>query len=137
MKPSRANLLDTAAESLDDALSATANEYNAGTFSLTLQAEPRKQMNPSVKNFVRNLLRRSTNPQDDFETLKIKGFSSESDRTETFDLLKDQLIFKREITKVSGKTRGVDSESMFSAIQKAYNDHKDELMSATALGLIE
>jgi hypothetical protein len=60
----------------------------------------------------------------------FKGLSQESGRVETMDLLSDKLISKQEIVLANERTRTLDSESAYAAIQRAYSELRDDLERA-------
>ncbi len=82
----------------------------------------------------KSIWRGSKHPNHDFQSFHVKGLSSSTEHVEEFDLLKDRFIQEVEVQKLP-KHRGVVSESMCTAISKAYNKLKTELEAAQALGI--
>lgn len=71
--------------------------------------------------------------QYDIETLKVKGYNSAVQRIVELDLLSDKLIIKKEINKLSPKSKGLVPNSAFNAIISAYNEVKDEIMQSPSV----
>ena len=67
------------------------------------------------------------------ERLQIRGKCKDTDRVETIDLLKDQLIAKKRIVRLNDRERTLNRESAFDAIIEAYEEHQDEIAKATGI----
>jgi hypothetical protein len=57
----------------------------------------------------------------------IVADNRETGETETFDLLRDALVFAKQIRVAEGRTRTVDSDSAYAAIREAYREAEPEL----------
>ena len=67
------------------------------------------------------------------DRFQVHGRCHDSDRVETIDLLKDQLISTKAIVRLNPRSRALDSEAAFQAILDAYLDLHDELESAASV----
>ena len=73
------------------------------------------------------------NVQEGADRLQVHGRCQDSDRVETIDLLKDQLISTKAIVRLNPRSRALDPEAAFQAIREAYLDLYDELESAASV----
>ncbi len=64
---------------------------------------------------------------------QITGRSRESGRLETFDLLKEHLVFHEEVLRINPSTRALDPESAYAAIQRVYQEHHADLDRAPTI----
>lgn len=91
----------------------------------------------------RSLLDRLVNPikelisdpstRDGIEKLEVRGKCSDSGRVETIDLLKDYLISPVQIVRMHKRSRALDTNAAFRAINKAYEDSFDQIRSAPSV----
>lgn len=96
-----------------------------------------------ISNERRTLLDRLVSPIREFistpsiregiEKLEIKGECSDSGRVETLDLLKDQLISTVQIVRMNARSRALDTDAAFRAINEAYRDSFDLIQSAASV----
>jgi len=52
---------------------------------------------------------------------------------ETFDLLKEHLVFHEEVLRINPSTRALDPESAYAAIQRVYQEHHADLDRAPTI----
>ena len=71
--------------------------------------------------------------RDGVEKLEIRGQCSDSGRVETLDLLKDQLISTVQIVRMNERSRALDTDAAFRAINEAYRDSFDLIQSAASV----
>lgn len=71
--------------------------------------------------------------REGLKVFKVKGKNVKTERTETIDFLKDQITQLRKIAKRDPKSRELNPQSAFDAIQLAYNDLKAELVAAISV----
>ena len=71
--------------------------------------------------------------REGIEKLEIKGRCSDSGRVETLDLLKDQLISTVQIVRMNARSRALDTDAAFHAINEAYRDSFDLIQSAASV----
>jgi hypothetical protein len=63
----------------------------------------------------------------------VGGLDRVSQKVETIDLLRDQLISKKQIVKQGPRTRALLASSAYAAIGEAHSELRNELTSAAAL----
>ncbi len=63
----------------------------------------------------------------------IKATNEETGRVEPLDLLNDQLIASRTVIKDGARSRAVDSESAFTAVESAYNELREDIAAAASV----
>ena len=73
------------------------------------------------------------NVQEGADRLQVHGRCRDSDRVETIDLLKDQLISTKAIVRLNTRSRALDAGAAFEAIREAYLDLHDELEAAASV----
>ena len=71
--------------------------------------------------------------REGLRVFKVKGKNTKTERTETIDFLKDQITQYRRIAKKDAKSRELNPQSAFDAIQLAYNDLKGDLEAAISI----
>ncbi len=96
-----------------------------------------------IANERRSLLDRLVSPikelmstpsiRDGVEKLEVRGKCSDSERVETLDLLKDQLISTVQIVRMNERSRALDTNAAFNAIYEAYEDSFDLIQSAASV----
>ena len=64
------------------------------------------------------------------EKFKVKGKYYGSTKSEEKDFLETNLSFSKKIVKVDSRNRKIDDKSMFEAIEKTYNEHRNLIRSA-------
>ena len=69
------------------------------------------------------------------DRFKLRGRCEDTDRVETIDLLKDQLISTKKIVRLNERSRALDPDSAFDAVREAYQELRDDLIHATAISL--
>ena len=65
--------------------------------------------------------------------MQISGKCNATDRVETFDLLRDQLIVNSRILRMGERSRAVQELSAYEAIRLAYGDLRAEIDQAAEL----
>ena len=73
------------------------------------------------------------NVREGADRLQVHGKCEDTDRVETIDLLKDQLISTRAIVRMNPRSRALVPAAAFQAIQEAYRDLHDELTAAASV----
>ena len=75
--------------------------------------------------------------QDDFHSsvnrLQIRGTCSDTNRVETIDLLKNQLISTKSIVRLNDRGRALNPESAFDAIIEAHQELRNEIEDAAGV----
>lgn len=67
------------------------------------------------------------------QKLQIRGFDTKNRQIELVDLLSDKLIVRKEIIRQGSRSRALDSESAYAAIQSAYSEVQNELILARSV----
>ncbi len=73
------------------------------------------------------------NVREGADRLQVHGKCQDTDRVETIDLLKDQLISTKAIVRMNQRSRALDPGAAFQAIRDAYRDLHDELTVAASV----
>lgn len=134
MRRSDLALASQANKSLHDSLEATADKLGASVVEIMFQAEPLKRdssLKQAVKTLLKNIVGRPT-LLSQADLLRARGTNSETDKVEWFDFLKDKFVYSRQVSSLGG--RAVNSNSMYQAIERAYDEHKHELADAAGVG---
>ena len=71
--------------------------------------------------------------RDGSDRFQVRGRCEDSGRVETIDLLKDQLISTKGIVRMNQRSRALDTDAAFQAIQEAYEDLHDQLEAAASV----
>ncbi|MDP1720943.1 MAG: hypothetical protein Q8L08_08125 [Candidatus Nanopelagicaceae bacterium] len=89
-------------------------------------------LGPTVLQAVRKVLRR-TDLQDNVKQFKMRGFNTQTESIDDFDLLRDQFIVSKSILRLDSRSRALSDEDAYAAIQSAYDGLKDELEAAASV----
>ena len=135
IRPAYAAVMRQANQSLGDAFVAAGRVLdNPETIELVIksQRETRQAGLIRLRNPLRNLLRRN-DFSENTERLQIRGKCQDTDRVETIDLLKDQLISIKRIIRLNERGKALNAESAFRAIHEAYGDLEGDLQMAAGV----
>ncbi|WZP00959.1 hypothetical protein EP7_002621 [Isosphaeraceae bacterium EP7] len=80
-------------------------------------------------------LTRMPDIREQAKIFKVAGEDEETGKQFVIDLLSDQLIAKKKILKSDPKSRAVDSESAYQAIEEAYSELRGELVKMSGLSV--
>lgn len=121
-----------ASRSLGTAFAAAREAGNAEEVEVVLKPKAYSHGWISRNLFIplRNLAQRH-DLHDNVLCFDVKGLDGESGRIELVDMLSDQLVVKKKIILHDGHTGSLDRASAYEAIEEAYAEVKDELISAT------
>jgi hypothetical protein len=75
----------------------------------------------------------SENFRENTERFQVRGRMNDTGKIDTIDLLKDQLIATKQILRLGERSRAVQAESAFQAIETAHAELKDSLLIAAGL----
>lgn len=129
MLPAYAGIVRQANNSFYDALEA-AGRAIANPKSIQFVLKPDRQ---ASQGFLRNMigtLRNLVGSQDTLESadrLIVRGRCRDTDRVETIDLLKDQLISVKKIMRMNPRSRALEPGAAFQAIREAYAELRPQL----------
>ena len=133
--PSYLDVVRQSHVSLADALAANGRVLeNPKVLQVILKPQPEASTG-FLANMVRGLkeLVSNGNVQEGADRLQVHGRCHDSNRVETIDLLKDQLISTKAIVRMNPRSRALSSGAAFQAIREAYLDLHDELDSAASV----
>lgn len=134
IKPSYASIIEEADEDLGAAFKAAQNVASSDEVEITLKVKKSNQS--SVKDKIvsigKNLISRN-DLRTNAKNFSIRGINGQTGKVETIDLLKDQLISTKRIMKHGERSRALDPNSAYSAIQEAYSELAAELQTATSI----
>ncbi|MDF2506232.1 MAG: hypothetical protein K0Q52_91 [Microbacterium sp.] len=133
LRPSYIDQVHRASKSLGNAFEAMNGLSKAEVLGLTLRPEPnqRTPLGSKILKGIKKVAGRADMP-DNVHRFKAKGVT-ESGRVEAIDLLEDQLVTKRKIVTMGARSRAVDPQATFDAIDEAYGELESELIRATGL----
>lgn len=129
------DLARQADQSLFDAFRAAGAASDASTVEVVLRhgRYSRESLPERVLNWVR-VLAKEPRTREGAEVFKVRGRDDRTQGVENFDLLRDQLVTSRQVVRHGERERAVDSESMFQAIETAYDDLRESLERAAGVG---
>jgi hypothetical protein len=81
---------------------------------------------------IRNLVGRG-DFRENAERFQVKGRIADSRRTDLIDLLHDQLVTTKQVLRVGQRSRAVQAESAYIAIESAYAEMRNDLQLAAGL----
>jgi hypothetical protein len=126
-------LVERADESLAAGLRATLEASDADELELILRRKRKggvtKYLAGHVLKGIKELARQEAT-YEEFDRLVATGVSSVTGQREDVDVLSDQLILKRKMVKMNKRSRAVQSESAFEAIESAFLEAQPRLGSA-------
>ena len=122
--------------SLGDAFAANARVLDGDCDEIQLVLKPLKDTRcgalQRLRRFV-NPLVRGAHFRENAERFQIKGKNAETNKVDTIDLLHDQLIARKQVLRLGERSRAVDAESAFRAIQEAHDELGAELRQAAGV----
>ena len=133
--PSYLDVVRQSHVSLSDALAANGRVLENPKVLQVILKPQREASTRFLANMVGGLkgLVSNGNLQEGADRLQVYGMCHDSNRVETIDLLKDQLISTKAIVRMNPRSRALDSRAAFQAIREAYFDLRDELKAAASL----
>src|SRR5207247_1911718 len=123
--PTAAAALHGQASGLGGAVRA-AQDFSAGRYlDLTLAAEPGdRQFTQRVKRFMRGL--RGDEERSHLQAAQVYGIT-EDGLYEWLDLLHDYVVLNREIERESPRSRALDKDAAYRAVENAYREIREDL----------
>lgn len=128
---SYASVISQADQDLGSAFEAAARAGQAEELEIILR--PRSHSRETLAQGLLQTVRRLTQRQDlreESSRFIVKGLDEDTERVEIIDILKDQLISRKRIILEDERTRALNSESAYAAIEQAYTELRDELLLA-------
>ena len=136
IRPSYGSVVRQADQSLGGAFEAAADGTDASHVEITLTPEPhsRRSLGERLLDVTRFLGRRD-DLRDNAARFHVKGLDPEPQRVEEIDVLRDQLITSRRILRLNERTRVLDPDSAYAAIEEAHRDLEHDLQQAAGIHL--
>ena len=130
------DLADTARGSLADAFRAQIAATEADSLEMVFRHKPRSRetLSEGLLSAFRGLIRTGGVTKDKADVLKVQALDDRTGRVEMVDLLRDQFIAHRTVLRTSKRQRAIDSASMFSEMERAYDDLHPQLARAVTAG---
>lgn len=129
VKPSYTRTIRAIDESLADAFEANGNLSGDPDFvSVTLTQGARSRR--AAWNRLGTVFRRIAllpDLNENARRVKVKGRDSASERVAVIDILSDRLAVERNIERMQGRSRAVDTDAAFDAICEAYDQIRDDI----------
>ncbi len=128
------NLIARVNRSLADAFRTAADVANAEEVEIILRAR-RGHQNTLTQRVLDIAASIARIPQLNEQAKKfiIKGYDQQTGRVETLDILNDLLISKKSILRQDRRTRALDSQAAFRAIEEAYDELRPQLIEAAGI----
>jgi hypothetical protein len=71
--------------------------------------------------------------RENADRFRVKGKHDETNKVELIDLLRDQLIVRKQVLRLGARSRAVDASSAFAAIKAAHVEVGDDLRRAAGV----
>lgn len=136
IRPSYARIVSQANDSLGSAFTAATAAVTGGAkgVQLVLTSDRKKTANlgPALMAAVKWLAGRD-DLHENVARFTVGGLDSETGNIAKLDLLSDKLVMAKKIVRQSARSRALDNNSAYTAIQEAYNELSDELEAASSM----
>lgn len=133
VRPSFAEQIATKNDSLGGAFEAASKAGNVAYVDIILRSAKNKVLGKDLLALPKELL-----GMEDLDegalAFEVAGIRKDGDR-DRINLLSDKLVASVTVSKLTDKSRAVDSKSCYDAIKRAYNGLKDELKRAVAVAV--
>lgn len=133
IRPSYADTVAEADQDLGSAFRAAERAGGSQMVQLTLRPEPhaRTWLRPRILDAIRQLA-----PRDDLrqnaQRFTVRGLNGERQSIEEIDVLRDQLIARRQVVRLDDRSRAVRDDAAYGAIEDAYAELRTDLERAAA-----
>lgn len=134
IRSSFASKVKEADKDLGAAFTAAGSLGNTDELEVTIR--PAKTSQASMLNRVVNVAKSLVGLgeiQSESTRFVVKGRCEDTGKVESIDLLRDQLIAKKQIVRLGERSRALDKDSAYSAITTAYEEMKDQLKAAPSV----
>jgi hypothetical protein len=123
--------LDESLPSAFNAVKRISGDDEFEIIEVTLRKKPYSRLGFRLPFERRKILRFLSNPstRDTLAEFKVRARNTRTQALETFDLLEDKMVSVARVVHAGDRRRSIDSESMFGAIQEAFNTQRDELVA--------
>lgn len=134
--PSYAEILAEEDTDLGSIMTAAANVDGAEQVAISISVAPRSRdthLATKVFDAIKRLAKKGKINEELVSKFEVRGFSEDLHRLDTVDLLKDFLVSDQKVTKVTARSRGLVSATVYQAIEDAYSEMKDQINKAIDL----
>jgi hypothetical protein len=124
--------------SLGEAFAANARVLDGDVEELEIVLRPSKNARLGALNRLLAPLRtlaRGPELRENARRFQVRGKHDQTGKVELIDLLRDQLIARKQILRVGERSRAVDAGSAFEAIRTAHDELGDDLRRAAGIAL--
>ncbi|MGD8454449.1 MAG: hypothetical protein PVJ57_21760 [Phycisphaerae bacterium] len=136
IRPAYATIVKEANDSLGHAFAAAEAAATETVEEIALQLSAGRKRKATLgkrfQDFIRALVGRS-DLQENAKRFTVTGLDKETQRSTTLDLLSDKLISSKRILKQGQRSRALDRDNAYIAIEEAYHETKHEIEVAAAL----
>jgi hypothetical protein len=136
VKASYVSVIRKANESLGAAFEANAQVLGGDVEELELVLRPTKSARHSARERLMASLKtlvRGHELSENVERFQVSGKHDETGKVELIDLLRDQLIVRKQVLRLGERSRAVDASSAFEAIRAAHDEVADDLQYAASV----
>lgn len=127
--PSYVSTLKQADQDVAAMFEAQLNLGVAKDYEVVIRSERNRSLTERLRKFIKRVMRRDDVSQG-VSSLEVHGLSRLTGKVEAIDLLRDQLIARKDIIPESVGTRALDKDAAYAAIAKAYQELKDQIAEA-------
>lgn len=123
-------------ESLGEAFAANARILDGDAEDIQLVLRPERGQRQGAFRRLLQPIRSLVGVRDfreNTERFQVRGRMNDTGKIDTIDLLRDQLIATKQILRVGERSRAVQAESAYQAIEMAYNELRESLRVAAGL----
>jgi hypothetical protein len=134
IRPSYASIVRQTNRDLGAAFEAAARVANPELVRLILSpaAHGRGFLSRAVRTAARTLAARN-DIRENAQTFSVKGLDVETHTIEVVDVLRDQLVASKSIVRLDRRSRAINDDAAYAAIQEAYTSLESELQEAVAV----
>ncbi|HUD05475.1 MAG TPA: hypothetical protein VMR18_00940 [Candidatus Saccharimonadales bacterium] len=134
IRPSYASIVRLANRDLGAAFEAAARVANPEVVRLILspEAHGRSFLRRTIRTAARTLAARN-DITENAQTFSVKGLDVETQTIEVVDVLRDQLVASKSIVRLDRRSRAINDDAAYAAIQEAYTTMESELHEAAAV----
>ena len=134
IRPSYASAVREASRDLGAAFEAAARVGQPELVRLILSPEAysRSFLRRTVRRAARTLAARS-NIRENAQTFTVKGLDVETQTIEVVDVLRDQLVASKSIVRLDARSRAINDDAAYAAIQEAYTSLESQLQQAASV----
>lgn len=134
IRPSYASTVSQANRDLGSAFEAAARVGQSEIVRLILSPEShgRGFLRRQIRTVARTLAAR-TDIRENAQTFTVRGLDVETNTIEEVDVLRDQLVASKSIVRLDARSRAINDDAAYAAIQEAFTSMESELKEAAAV----